>query len=143
MKAVEGLHYSSLLEVAEELRSRILSPVELTRATLSRIERLNPTLGAYYVVFADEALAQARNAEAEIARGGWRGPLHGIPIAFKDLYNLGPTTAGSRRPILQGARCKRPVLAISRPTICCWSPSPYGQPSTGPRNCCDGVEPGV
>src|SRR6266513_947823 len=96
MKAVEGLHYSSLLEVAEELRSRILSPVELTRATLGRIERLNPTLGAYYVVFADEALVQARKAEAETARGGWRGPLHGVPIAFKDLYNLGPTTAGSR-----------------------------------------------
>ncbi len=96
MKALEDLHYSSLLEVSEELRTRRLSPVELTRATLSRIERLNPTLGAYYVVFDDEALAQAHAAEAEIARGGWRGPLHGVPIAFKDLYNLGPTTAGSR-----------------------------------------------
>ena len=96
MKAVEGLHYSSLLQVAEELRARRLSPVELTRATLGRIEKLNPTLGAYYVVFADEALAQARDAESEIARGHWRGPLHGVPIAFKDLYNLGPTTAGSR-----------------------------------------------
>jgi len=112
MKAVEGLHYSSLLEVAEELRSRILSPVELTRATLSRIERLNPTLGAYYVVFADEALAQARNAEAEIARGGWRGPLHGIPIAFKDLYNLGPTTAGS--PMLAGHVAKQEAALVRR-----------------------------
>src|SRR5205814_598137 len=55
-----------------------------------------PTLGAYYVVFADEALAQARDAESEIARGRWSGPLHGVPIAFKDLYHLGPTTAGSR-----------------------------------------------
>ena len=96
MKAVEGLHYSSLLQVGEELRARRLSPVELTRATLRRIEQLNPILGAYYMVFADEALAEARDAEAEIARGAWRGPLHGIPIAFKDLYNLGPTTAGSR-----------------------------------------------
>src|SRR5438094_5487611 len=95
MKAVEGLHYSSLLQVGEELRARRLSPVELTRATLRRIEQLNPILGAYYMVFADEALAEARDAEAEIARGAWRGPLHGIPIAFKDLYNLGPTTAGS------------------------------------------------
>ena len=86
----------SLVEVSEELRTRRLSPVELTRATLSRIERLNPTLGAYYVVFDDEALAQARSAESEIAGGRWRGPLHGVPIAFKDLYNLGPTTAGSR-----------------------------------------------
>lgn len=96
MKAVEGLHYWSLLVLGEELRSRRLSPVELTQATLGRIERLNPALGAYYVVFAEEALARAREAEAEIARGEWRGPLHGIPVAFKDLYNLGPTTAGSR-----------------------------------------------
>jgi aspartyl-tRNA(Asn)/glutamyl-tRNA(Gln) amidotransferase subunit A len=96
LKAVEGLHYSSLLQVGEELRARRLSPVELTRATLDRIEKLNPTLGAYYVVFADAALAQARDAESEITRGRWRGPLHGVPIAFKDLYNLGPTTAGSR-----------------------------------------------
>jgi len=95
LKAVEGLHYLSLLEVGEELRACRLSPVELTRATLDRIEKLNPTLGAYYVVFADEALAQARDAESEIASGRWRGPLHGVPIAFKDLYNLGPTTAGS------------------------------------------------
>ena len=57
MKAVEGLHYSSLLQVGEELRAGRLSPVELTRATLARIERLNPTLGAYYVVFADEDAA--------------------------------------------------------------------------------------
>jgi aspartyl-tRNA(Asn)/glutamyl-tRNA(Gln) amidotransferase subunit A len=96
VKSVEGLHYSSLLALADELRSRRLSPVELTQATLSRIERLNPALGAYYVVFAEEALARAREAEAEIGRGDWRGPLHGIPIAFKDVYNLGPTTAGSR-----------------------------------------------
>src|SRR4051812_10922097 len=100
MKAVEGLHYSSLLQVSEEIRGRRVSPVELTQATLDRIEKLNPALGAYYVVFADEALAAARDAESEIAGGRWRGPLHGVPIAFKDLYNLGPTTGGSR--LLQG-----------------------------------------
>jgi len=56
---------------------------------LKRIERLNPSLGAYYTVFADQALAEAQAAESEIAGGGWRGPLHGVPIAFKDLYELG------------------------------------------------------
>jgi len=95
LKAVEGLHYSSLVELAAELRSRRVSPVDLARALLTRIQRLNPELGAYYAVFADDAMARAREAEAEIARGEWRGPLHGIPIGFKDLYKLGPTTAGS------------------------------------------------
>ena len=96
MTTANKLHYASLLEVSEQVRTRELSPVELTHATLARIERLNPRLGAYYTVFAETALAQARQAEAEIAEGRWRGPLHGVPIAFKDLYSLGPTTAGSR-----------------------------------------------
>lgn len=91
-----SLHYRSLLEVSGLMRTKQLSPVDLTREMLERIERLNPSLGAYYTVFADEALAEARTAESEIAGGGWRGPLHGVPIAFKDLYELGPTTAGSK-----------------------------------------------
>jgi len=90
-----NLYYRSLLEVSGLMRTKQLSAVELTRETLERIERLNPSLGAYYTVFADEALAEAQAAESEIADGGWRGPLHGVPIAFKDLYELGPTTAGS------------------------------------------------
>jgi Asp-tRNA(Asn)/Glu-tRNA(Gln) amidotransferase A subunit family amidase len=91
-----NLHYRSLLEVSDLMRTRQLSAVELTRQMLDRIERLNPTLGAYYTVFADQALAEAHAAESEIAGGGWRGSLHGVPIAFKDLYELGPTTAGSK-----------------------------------------------
>jgi aspartyl-tRNA(Asn)/glutamyl-tRNA(Gln) amidotransferase subunit A len=85
----------SLREASELMRKRELSPVELTRATLERIERLNPALGAYYTVFAEDALAEARAAESDIADGKWRGALHGVPVAFKDLYELGPTTAGS------------------------------------------------
>ena len=96
MTTANTLYYASLLEVSEQLRVRELTPVELTQATLARIDRLNPSLGAYYTVFAETALAEARRAEAEIAKGRWRGPLHGVPIAFKDLYSLGPTTAGSR-----------------------------------------------
>src|SRR5881392_3521725 len=78
------------------MRAKQLSPVELTREMLDRIGRLNPSLGAYYTIFADQALAEASSAESEIAGGRWRGPLHGVPIAFKDLYELGPTTAGSK-----------------------------------------------
>jgi len=79
------------------LRRRKLSPVELTRATLARIERLQPALNAFIAVTADKALAQAEQAEAEIGRGDWRGPLHGVPVSLKDLYFTQgiPTTAGS------------------------------------------------
>ena len=112
MKEVEQLHYSPLVEVSDLLRARQVSPVELTRATLTRIERLNPSLGAYYIVFAEEALGRAREAEAEIGRGEWRGPMHGVPIAFKDLYNLGPTTAGS--PLLAGHVAKEQAALVRR-----------------------------
>jgi aspartyl-tRNA(Asn)/glutamyl-tRNA(Gln) amidotransferase subunit A len=112
MTAPNKLHYASLLEVSEQLRARELSPVELTQATLARIERLNPSLGAYYAVFAEAALAEALQAEAEIAEGTWRGPLHGVPIAFKDLYSLGPTTAGSK--LLAGHVAANEAAAVSR-----------------------------
>ena len=82
----------SLQEAAEQVRRKRISPVELTQACLARIEKLNPSLNAFITVTGDSALASAREAEAEIQRGRWRGPLHGIPIALKDLYD----TAGVR-----------------------------------------------
>jgi len=87
----------SLSEAAELLRSRKVSPVELTNACLARIERVNPVLNAFITVTADQALAEARAAESEIVRGRRRGPLHGIPIALKDLFDTAGvrTTAGS------------------------------------------------
>jgi aspartyl-tRNA(Asn)/glutamyl-tRNA(Gln) amidotransferase subunit A len=83
---------TTILEIAGQLRSRKLSPVELTKDCLARIEKLNPVLNAFITVTADLALQQARDAEGEILRGHWRGPLHGIPIALKDLID----TAGTR-----------------------------------------------
>src|ERR1017187_1585122 len=80
----------TLTEAAQQIRSRQLSPVELARACLARIERLNPNLNAFITITADLALEQARQAEAEVMAGHWRGPLHGIPIRLKDL----PDTAG-------------------------------------------------
>src|SRR5256885_8359558 len=82
----------SLSEASRLLRQKKVSPVELTQACLARIESLNPTLNAFITVTAESALDAARNAEAQIARGGWKGPLHGIPIAVKDLLD----TAGVR-----------------------------------------------
>jgi aspartyl-tRNA(Asn)/glutamyl-tRNA(Gln) amidotransferase subunit A len=83
---------STISELAPRLRSRQVSPVELTRECLERIDKLNSALNAYITVAAESALAEARAAEAEIARGDWRGPLHGIPISLKDLID----TAGMR-----------------------------------------------
>ena len=83
---------TTISELAPRLRRREISPVEVTRACLDRIEKLNPSLNAFITVTAESALAEARVAEAEILRGEWRGPLHGIPIALKDLID----TAGVR-----------------------------------------------
>jgi aspartyl-tRNA(Asn)/glutamyl-tRNA(Gln) amidotransferase subunit A len=82
----------SIREAGELVRRKVVSPVELTRACLERIEQLNPTLNAFITVTAEQALAQAREAEAEVQRGRWRGPLHGIPIGLKDNID----TAGAR-----------------------------------------------
>jgi len=87
-----------LSEASQLVRSKKVSPVELTRECLSRIERLNPKLNAFITVTADSALAEARQAEAEIQRERWRGPLHGIPIALKDLID----TAGVRTTAASG-----------------------------------------
>jgi aspartyl-tRNA(Asn)/glutamyl-tRNA(Gln) amidotransferase subunit A len=88
----------SIAEAAEQIRRKALSPVELTRAYLQRIERLNPLLNAYVTVIAEPALAEARTAEVEIGRGEYRGALHGVPIALKDLYATRGvrTAAGSK-----------------------------------------------
>jgi aspartyl-tRNA(Asn)/glutamyl-tRNA(Gln) amidotransferase subunit A len=85
------------VELAPRLRRKDVSPVELTRACLDRIEKLNPALNAFITVTAESALAEARAAEAEISRGDWRGPLHGIPVALKDIIDVAgtPTTAAS------------------------------------------------
>ena len=77
----------SILEFAELFRSGKLSPVELTQNCLARIEKLNPLLNAFITVTPESALAQARQAEAEIRSGHWRGPLHGIPLGLKDLID--------------------------------------------------------
>jgi aspartyl-tRNA(Asn)/glutamyl-tRNA(Gln) amidotransferase subunit A len=87
----------TIVELAPRLRRKEVSPVELTRDCLGRIESMNPTLNAFITVMGESAVAQAREAEAEIFRGEWRGPLHGIPVALKDLIDTAGTrtTAGS------------------------------------------------
>src|SRR4051794_4399463 len=88
----EELHYLTITEMAALIAGRKLSPVELTQSLLARIECLDRQLNAYLTVTGDKAMAQARQAEQEIARGAYRGPLHGIPFGLKDIY----ATAGIR-----------------------------------------------
>jgi aspartyl-tRNA(Asn)/glutamyl-tRNA(Gln) amidotransferase subunit A len=87
----------TLQEISSRFRERSLSPVELTRECLQRIERLNPQVNAYITVVADQALEDAMRAEQEILRSEIRGPLHGIPIGLKDIVDTAETrtTAGS------------------------------------------------
>jgi aspartyl-tRNA(Asn)/glutamyl-tRNA(Gln) amidotransferase subunit A len=87
----------SLREAADLIRKKKASPVELTAACLARIDRANPTLNAFITVTKESALEQARAAEGEVMRGNWRGQLHGIPIALKDLFDTAgvKTTAAS------------------------------------------------
>ena len=89
----------TLFTAADQIRTRKLSPVELTRECLANIDRLNPTLNAFITVTGDLALAQAQRAEEEISAGNYRGPLHGIPIALKDNIDTAGvrTTAGSNQ----------------------------------------------
>ena len=92
------LYLMTIAELGRMIQSRQLSPVDLTRAFLDRIDRLNPALGAYITVMPETATSEAAAAENEISAGNYRGPLHGIPVAIKDIiYTEGVlTSAGSR-----------------------------------------------
>src|SRR6202011_3887877 len=90
-------------EASELVRQRKVSPVELTHACLAQIEKLNPALNAFITVTAESATAEARAAEAEVQRGKWRGPLHGVPIALKDGFD----TAGVRTTAASGVFADR------------------------------------
>ena len=88
----------TISEIAPLLKSRQLSPVEVTEATLARIEMLDGKLLSYATLMAESAMAQAENAGREIAAGNYRGPLHGVPVAVKDLcFTRGVRTMGGAK----------------------------------------------
>lgn len=100
----------------ELLRAGALSPVDLVQGVLARLQRLGPRLGALVTLTAERALEQARAAEAELARGAWRGPLHGIPYGLKDVVDVAglPTTCGARP--WAGRVAARDATVVSRLT---------------------------
>jgi aspartyl-tRNA(Asn)/glutamyl-tRNA(Gln) amidotransferase subunit A len=92
----------TIAQAARLIRTRELSPVELAESVLSRIDETEGKVQAYVAVFGDRVLDQAKEAEKDVGQGRWRGPLHGIPIALKDVFLTagGPTEAGSK--VLKG-----------------------------------------
>jgi aspartyl-tRNA(Asn)/glutamyl-tRNA(Gln) amidotransferase subunit A len=88
----------TISELAPKIKARKISPVELTQAVLDRIEKLDPKLNAYITVDAEGALKAAKKVQRQMAKGAYLGPLHGIPISLKDLYDTKGlrTTAGSK-----------------------------------------------
>ena len=103
-----------ITELAPLLRAGQLSSQALTEACLARIAADNARLNAFILVLEQEALAQAREADREIAAGRYRGPLHGVPISFKDLMDLRgtPTTAASR--VREGHRADHDAPVVAR-----------------------------
>ncbi len=92
------LHWTSMTELARLVAGKQVSPVDVVRAHLERIATLDPSLKAFITVCADAAMEAARAAESALVKDGPAGPLHGVPIALKDLFNTAGvrTTGGSR-----------------------------------------------
>ena len=104
----------SIAQAAQLIRTRELSPVEFTEGLLTRIAALDPVYHAFIAVTADIARAEAAAAEAEIGRGHWRGPLHGMPYALKDIFDVAglPTTCHSKLRI--GHRASADAAVVRR-----------------------------
>ena len=98
--AAPDLPYLSLTEASALIKTRRLSPVELTQAILDRVDRLDARVGAFITVTRDAALHAAREAEQDIARGKYRGPLHGIPFGVKDTHYTKGVRTTANTPVL-------------------------------------------
>ena len=106
--------YSTIVELGRALREGSVTPTGLAEQYLQRIKQLDGTLGAFKLVTPERAMAQARAAEAEMSVGVDRGPLHGIPYAAKDLYDVAglPTTAGC--PLLESNIAERDCAVVRK-----------------------------
>lgn len=109
-----GAEPRTIVQLSRALRAREIKAEQVTTGCLERIAADNPAINAFITVMGDAALAQARQVDAEISSGRHRGPLHGIPIAIKDLFDVAgtPTTAGSR--VREGHMATRDAVAVAR-----------------------------
>src|ERR1700693_1273251 len=106
--------FLTIAEAARLIEKRELSPVELTESRLQRIERLDGQLRAFIRVLAADARAAARAAEAEIAAGRYRGPLHGIPIGLKDIYETAGIATTGHSKVMQDHVPKADAFSVTR-----------------------------
>ncbi len=110
----EDLCYLSALELGTLLRQQAVSVTEIVQTMLERIQALDPKINAYITVMTEEALSSARRCDAELAAGQDRGPLHGIPVAVKDLYDTVGTRTTSGSKILADRLPERDATAVAR-----------------------------
>ena len=108
------LAWLTVAEGAALLRAKKLSPVEWTRALLDRIAAIDGHYNAFITVTADKALAQAKAAEAEIAKGQWRGPMHGVPYAAKDIFDIEGMATTCHSKIRQNHRAASDAFVIRK-----------------------------
>lgn len=105
--------FLSIDEISQLLHRKEISPVMLVKAYLERIEKFDKAINSYVTVLAERALGEAQRAEQEIVSGNWEGPLHGVPIALKDLFDVRgvATTGGSR--LFAGRIAKEDAACVS------------------------------
>src|SRR5258708_30630929 len=106
--------YLTIAEASRLIEKRELSPVELVDSRLDRIARLDGRLNSFIRVLADQARADARAAEAEIAAGKYRGPLHGIPIGLKDIYETAGVATTGHSKVMQDHVPKADAFSVTR-----------------------------
>ena len=99
--------FLSASQLAELIKNRTVSPVEAVETYLERIDKLDSKLYAYLTVCQDEALQAARESEQALAKGEYRGPLHGVPFAVKDQLNTAGIRTTSGTPVFQRFRARR------------------------------------
>jgi amidase len=121
----QEIAWLSIEDTAAQIRARHLSATEVAQSMLRRIERIDPGLHAYARTTPELALAQAREADARQARGDDLGPLHGVPIAVKDLcWTAGIATAAGTT-VHRSISCRRSMAplcaACARRARCCWA----------------------
>ena len=104
----------SIAQLSAAYRDKSLSPVEVTEACLDRISTQNDKVNAFVLVCAEEARAEAKAAEAEIAAGNWRGPLHGVPIGHKDLYQTAGIRSTSASRLLENHVPEEDATSVAR-----------------------------
>jgi aspartyl-tRNA(Asn)/glutamyl-tRNA(Gln) amidotransferase subunit A len=106
--------YLTIAEAARLIEKRELSPVELVDSRLDRIARLDDRLHSFIRVLAEEARAAARAAEAEIAGGKYRGPLHGVPIGLKDIYETAGVATTGHSKVMQDHVPKADAFSVKK-----------------------------